>query len=142
MILPDINVLVYAHRADSPCHEMAAHAVKGLAEALPPFALCSFVCSGFLRIVTNHRIFAEPTPLGKGIEFIESLLDLENCRVVEPGDRHWKIFSTMLRDLKATGNLISDAYLASVAVEHGLELLTRDSDFRRFPDLRIHPLPV
>lgn len=140
MILPDINALVYAHRADSPCHEAAARAIKGLAESVSPFALCSFVCNGFLRLVTNHRIFAEPTPLEQGIRFIESLLDLENCRVVEPGDRHWKIFSNLLRESKATGNLVSDAYLAAVVVEHGLELLTRDSDFRRFPDLKLQPL--
>jgi hypothetical protein len=140
MVLPDINILVYAHRADSPYHEQAALTIRGLAESLSPFALCSFVCSGFLRIVTNHRIFAEPTPQEQGIQFVESLLSLENCRVVEPGDRHWRIFSTLLRDSKATGNLISDAYLAAVVVEHGLELVTRDSDFRKFPDLKMQSL--
>ncbi|MBI2338882.1 MAG: type II toxin-antitoxin system VapC family toxin [Deltaproteobacteria bacterium] len=139
MILPDINILVYAHRADSPYHLKAAKAVDGLATSLSPFALCSFVCSGFLRIVTNHRIFVEPTPISDGIRFLESLLTRDNCRTVEPGERHWEIFSTFLKETKATGNLVSDAYLASIAVEHGLELLTHDSDFKRFAELKICP---
>ena len=140
MILPDVNILVYAHRADSPCHQKAAEAIKEIAESLAPFALCSLVCSGFLRIVTNHRIFAEPSTLEQGISFLEALLGLENCRILEPGDRHWKIFSTMLRHSKATGNLITDATLAAICVEHGLELLTQDSDFRRFRELKTQGL--
>ena len=82
MILPDVNILVYAHRIESPYHQKAAKVVTAIAESMTPFALCSFVCSGFLRLVTNHRIFAEPTPLEQGIRFIEALLNLENCRII------------------------------------------------------------
>ncbi len=140
MILPDVNILVYAHRKESPYHQMAAKAVNKMATSLSPFALCSFVCNSFLRLVTNHRIFAEPTPLEQALAFIESLLELDHCTLVEPGDRHWTIFSTLLRKSKSTGNLITDAYLAAISVEHGLELLTRDSDFKRFPELKIQEL--
>lgn len=135
MILPDVNILIYAHRTESPSHQKVAEYLKGLAEGLNPFAMCSFVCSGFLRIVTNHRIFAEPTPLEVALSFLENLLHLEHCRIIEPFNRHWEIFTTLTRDAKATANLISDAYVASIALEHGCTLLTSDSDFRKFPQL-------
>ncbi|MBI2067845.1 MAG: type II toxin-antitoxin system VapC family toxin [Deltaproteobacteria bacterium] len=137
MILPDINLLVYAHRHDAPQHTQAAETLQKLADSLSPFALTSFVLTGFLRIVTNQRIFVEPSLLDDALLFIENLLELDHCRVVEPGERHWEIMSIMLRESKATGNLVSDAYLAAVAVEHGCTLLTNDADFRRFPELRV-----
>ncbi len=102
-----------------------------------PFALSSFVSSGFIRLVSNHRIFRDPTPLVQSINFIESLLTLQNCRVVEPEGRHWKIFRSFLEEAGATGNLVSDAYLAAIAMEHGCDLLTNDADFRKFSGLRI-----
>lgn len=139
MILPDINVLVYAHRTDSPHHATAAQLVKNLVRSLAPFALTSFVLSGFLRIITNHRIFVQPSPLSEGISFVESLMALDHCRMVEPEGRHWEIFSTLLKASKATGNIVSDAYVAAIAVEHGCELLTNDRDFRKFPELKIVP---
>lgn len=137
MILPDIQILVYAHRKENPYHEKAAQHLLQMAQSLSPFALCSFVCSGFLRLVTNHRIFVEPTSLDTAMLFIESLLQLEHCRVLEPGPRHWPIFSTLLKEARATGNLVSDAYLASIAIEHGCELLTHDRDFLKFPELKV-----
>lgn len=142
MILPDINFLIYAHRADSPFHEQALNFFKKIVSSPAPFALSSFASGGFIRIVTNHRIFQDPTPLSQAISFVESLLALENCRLVEPGERHWKIFRSFLEEAGATGNLVSDAYLAAIAVEHGCELLTNDADFRKFSGLKIEHLAV
>lgn len=135
MILPDINILVYAHRSDSAFHKEAKTAIEDLANSLAPFALSSFVCSGFLRIVTHHRIFNETSSLKEALSFIEILLGSEQCRLVEPQNRHWEIFSALLKKSNATANLISDAYLAAIAIENGCTLLTRDSDFRIFPEL-------
>lgn len=137
MILPDIQILVYAHRKESPFHNKAAERILTLSQSLSPFALCSFVCSGFLRLVTNHRIFVEPTPLETALSFLENLLHLEHCRIIEPGSRHWSIFSKFLRETRATGNLVSDTYLAALSVEHGCELLTHDRDFMKFPELKV-----
>ena len=135
MILTDINVLVYAHRPESPYHDRALKTVESMANSLSPFALCSFVCSGFLRIVTHHRIFFDPTPLNEAMTFLDDLLSLDQCRIVEPQNRHWGIFSMLLKIAPVTANLISDAYLASIAIENGCTLLTKDSDFKRFPEL-------
>lgn len=140
MILPDINILIYAHRSESPFHDKAKKILESMANSLSPFALCSFVCSGFLRIVTNHRIFQYPTPLAQARAFVEDLISLENCRIVEPQNRHWPILSALLRETSATANLVSDAYLAAIVIENGCALLTKDSDFRRFSQLEIKML--
>lgn len=135
MILPDINILIYAHRVDSPFHQQAKEALEKLANSLSPFAVSSFVSSGFLRIVTNHRVFKEPTPLKEALLFLEELQSLENCRIIEPQNRHWEIFSKLVSQAHAVGNLISDAYLAAIAIENGCTLLTRDTDFKKFSEL-------
>lgn len=135
MILPDINILVYAHRPESPWHSKAKKIVESWGNSLSPFALCSFVCAGFLRIVTNHRIFQDPTSLDEAVAFVEDLKALENCRIVEPQGRHWMILKKILRENTVTANLVSDAYLAAITIENGCTLLTQDSDFRRFQEL-------
>ena len=140
VILPDINVLVYAHRKESPRHAHAAEIVTQIATALVPFALSSFVCNGFIRIVTNHRIYREPTPLKQALVFVESLIARPNCRQIEPSESHWLIFKQLLQETKATGNLVSDAYLAAIAIEHGCEILTDDSDFSKFSMLKVQKL--
>lgn len=140
MITPDINVLVYAHRPESPYHDKAADRLSRLAESPSPFALSSFVASGFIRIVTNHRIFIEPTSVIEAVAFIDSLRELPQCRTIEPGSGHWDIFKELTRGSRTTGNLVSDAYLAAIVIEHGCELLTADSDFSRFQGLKVAKL--
>lgn len=136
MNLPDINVLIGAHRPESPYHGQALSAVNGFARGLAPFALCSFVASGFIRIVTNPRIFAEPTPLKQAVAFLDELMTLEHCRMVEPAGRHWTILKALINDARPTGNLVSDAYLAAIAVENGCEIVTFDADFLKFRELK------
>lgn len=141
MILPDINILIYAHRPESPWHPVAKEVLVQMAESLSPFALSSCVCSGFMRIVTNRRIFQQPTALDEAMGFVNDLISLENCRMVEAGSRHWRIMQTLLIDSRATANLMSDAYLAATAIENGCTLLTRDADFKRFKGLDLRMLP-
>ena len=139
MQLPDVNVLIYAHREDAPEHPRYAAWLRGLTASAAPFALSGVVLAGFLRIVTNPRIFNPPTPMDTAIAFCEGLVTRPRAVIVAPGRQHWDIFVSLCRDIQ--GPLASDAYLAALAIEHGCELMTTDSDFARFPGLRWgHPL--
>ncbi len=106
-----------------------------------PYGLSELVLSGFLRIVTHPKVFAQPTPLPKAIAFCEALRSQPNATVLSPGARHWQIFTALCAEIGARGNLIPDAYLAALAIESGSEWITTDGDYRRFQGLRVcHPL--
>ena len=141
MQLPDVNVLIYAHRRESPEHERYAHWLTRVAESPEPFALSELGASGFVRIVTNSRIWDEPTPTADALAFIERLRQRSNARLLTHGSASWDIFAHLCVLARARGKLVADAYHAALAIEHGCELVTADSDFARFPGLRHrHPL--
>ena len=139
MLLPDINVLIYAHREDAPEHDRYASWLQSLVAGPQPFAISELALSGFLRIVTNPRIFQPATPMGHALEFCQRLLDWPTAVRLLPTARRWTVFAELCQ--KIHGPLVSDAYLAALAIEHGCELVTTDGDFERFPGLRWrHPL--
>ena len=110
-------------------------------QADQPYGLSELVLSGFLRIVTHPKVFAQPTPLPKAIAFCEAVRSQPNATVLSPGARHWQIFTALCGEIGARGNLIPDAYLAALAIESGSEWITTDGDYRRFQGLRVrHPL--
>lgn len=136
MVLPDVNVLVYAFRADTENHASHRSYVQGLLEGDEAFGLSSIVLSGFLRVVTHPRIFAMPDSIEDALAFTHTLRGSELAVSVEPGPRHWEIFERLCRDANARGNLVPDAYLAALAIESGCEWITTDRDYARFPGLR------
>lgn len=136
MILPDVNVLVYAHREDMTEHAGYAGWLTEVAGGDEAFALSSASAAGFVRIVTNPRIFRQPTTTSVAVSFIDALMKSPSCRWVEPGDRWWITFANLCERAGARGNLIPDAQLAAVAIEHGYRLATADSGFARFPGLQ------
>jgi toxin-antitoxin system PIN domain toxin len=139
MQLPDVNVLIYAHREDAPEHDRYASWLRALTESDEPFALSETVLAGFLRIVTNPRVFDPPTPMETALAFCQRLVDWPRASLVAPSRRHWDVLTHLCRDIK--GPLVADAYIAALAIEHGCELITTDGDFARFPGLRWrHPL--
>ena len=142
MLLPDVNVLIYAHIEDSsPEHAEYAAWVTRLATGPEPFALSVLVLSGFVRVVTNPRIFDPPSDLDQSFAFIFELTERPTARIVGPGPDHLPIFETLCRESGAAGKLVADAQHAAVAVEHGCTIVSTDSDFGRFPRLRWqHPL--
>jgi uncharacterized protein len=141
MLLPDVNVLIYAHRRESPEHERYAEWLTRLAEGPEPFALSELGASAFVRIVTNSRIWDEATSTEGALEFIERLRQRSNARLLTHGVASWDIFAQLCVAGRARGKLVADAYHAALAIEHGCELVTTDSDFARFPGLRYrHPL--
>jgi len=142
MLLPDVNVLIYAHRTDS-CEEHPAYAewLTTLAIGREPFALSSLCLAGVVRIVTNPRVFQRPSTLDEVFGFIGALVERNNAHVVHPGPRHMEIFEDLCRRSRAGSKLVADAQHAAVAIEHGCTMVTTDSDFDRFPSLRWqHPL--
>lgn len=141
MLLPDVNILIYAHRAESPDHERYAEWLHQLASGAEPFGLSDLGASGFVRIVTNPRIWDEPTTTEDALEFIERLRRRSNARTLSHGAASWEHFARLCRETQARGKLVADAYHAALAIEHGCELVTTDSDFARFVGLRHrHPL--
>jgi len=141
MELPDINVLIYAHREDSPEHERYAAWLDRLVNSAAPYALSSVTLGGFLRLVTNPRIFQPATPMALALAFCHQLLSRANAAFLQPGARHWPIMVDLIEQSNCRGAMVSDAYLAALTIEHGCELITADGDFARFPNLRWrHPL--
>lgn len=141
MILCDVNVFVYAFREDMLDHARYRRWLEDQVNGPAAFGLSELVLSGFLRVVTHPKIFAEPSTLAHSLDFIDTLRGLSNCRMVAPGSRHWSIFTRLCDDAGAKGNLIPDAYHAALTIEHGCEWITTDRGFARFPGLNWrHPL--
>ncbi len=142
MLLPDVSVLVYAHRRDSGVeHERYAEWLTRLATGPEPFALSVLALSGVVRITTNPRVFRRPSRLDDVFAFIDELTTRPTARVLGPGREHMGIFKDLCEAAGASGKLVADAQHAAIAVEHGCTLVTTDSDFDRFPGLRWqHPL--
>lgn len=141
MQLPDVNVLIYAHREDAPEHDQYAKWLESLTAGPEPFAVAEVVLASFLRIVTNPRIFDPSTPMKTAIAFCSQLVDCPQAVMVGPNRRHWALFLDLCAPIK--GPLVTDAYIAALAIEHGCQLITTDSDFARFKGLRWrHPLGV
>ena len=136
MVLLDVNVVVNAMREEAPRHELVSTFVDALRAAPEPFGLSDVVLSGALRVLTHPRIFNPPTPSARAQAFVTALRNTPNAVVVQPGERHWNIFSDLVKQTGAVGNLISDAWYAALAIEHGCEWISDDADFARFPGLR------
>ncbi len=141
MILPDVNVLVYAFREASPGHAQYRDWLRARVASPEAFGLSDLVLSGVMRILTHPSVFSPPTPTDAALEFVDALRSQPNAVLIAPGPRHWEIFSQLCVSARAKGNLIPDAYHAALAIEHGCEWITTDRDYARFPALRWrHPL--
>jgi toxin-antitoxin system PIN domain toxin len=141
VILTDANVLIYAFRRDVDRHEEYRAWLERAITEETAFGITDLVLSAFVRISTHPRVFAHPSTLNEALDFCNFLLTLPHAVRVVPGIRHWNLFSDLCRQSHARGNLITDAYLAALAIEAGAEWITTDRDFARFPKLRWrHPL--
>jgi toxin-antitoxin system PIN domain toxin len=141
MRLVDVNVLVYAFRADAPDHAAHRAWVQALLDSHEAYAVSDHVLAGFLRVVTHPKVFRPATPLKAALAFALAFRDRANAVPLAPGARHWGIFTRLCREANARGNLVPDAWLAALAIESGCEFVTTDRDYARFPGLRWrHPL--
>jgi uncharacterized protein len=143
MLCVDVNVLVFAHRADLSEHPTYRPLLERLANNDQPLGLPDAVLSGFARVMTSRRIFTEPTSSADVWEAIDSLLEAPAALQVRPGERHWPLFRQLAEDIDARGNDIADAYLAAYALENNATWLSADRGFARFQRLRwTHPLDL
>lgn len=133
--MPDVNVLVYAHRAHLHRHAAAAAWLEDLATSAQAFALSELVIPGFVRVVTNPRVFSSPSTTDEALTFLDELIARPTCRLVRPGPRHLGIFTNLCRDHQAMGGFVADAYHAALAIEHGCTWVSYDTDFARFKAL-------
>ena len=136
MLLIDANVLLNAYREDAVDHAAYYAWLNGVFRSHGSFALPDIVAAAFVRIVTNPRIFAHPEPVDRALANIEDLQSRSECVWLRAGERHWAIFAGLCRAADARGNLITDAWLAALAIEYDCELISADRDFVKFPGLR------
>jgi toxin-antitoxin system PIN domain toxin len=141
VILPDVNVLVYAARTDTPeCARYRAWLERSLMGP-EPVAITSPVVAGFLRVVTNARIFARPSSLEDALAFVGAVLDAPAAVVPALSERLVPTLAEVCRAAGATADRVPDAYLAALALDLDAELITADRGFARFEGLRWrHPL--
>jgi hypothetical protein len=135
VILVDANILLYAEDQISPQHLAARAWWDAVLSGKSPVCLCWTVLGAFIRIGTNPRVFEHPLSLAQALARVQSWLDQPCTRLISPTERHWIVFQKMLREGQAVANLVTDAHLAALAVEHGCELISTDADFSRFPGL-------
>ncbi len=135
MILVDANILLYSEDSLSEHHEPARAWWDARLSGSAPVCLCWPVLTAFIRIATNARLHQRPLTLKEAVERVQSWMDQPCVRMIHPAEQHWEIFQRMLFDGNATANLVSDAHLAALAIEHNCELCSTDADFARFPRL-------
>lgn len=136
MIIPDINLLVYAYNSDAPDHERARLWWEASLSATRPVGLAWAVMLGYLRLMTSRSVLIDPFSPTQAIGHMRSWLERPQVLVVGPGTRHLDLIEELMRAGSAAGQLTTDAHLAALAIEHQAELCSNDSDFGRFPGLR------
>ena len=138
MIALDTNILIYARRQESPHHAPARKLLRQLAEGDEPWAIAWPCVYEFLRVITHPRVFDPPTEMEVALEDLASLLDSPSLVLLGEGPVHVAHLERAVSEGGATGNLVHDAHIAALVVEHGVsELWTADKDFRRFPGIAI-----
>lgn len=136
MILPDVNVLIYAFREGVPEHSLCRPWLEAVIENDTRFGISPLTLAALVRITTNRRAYPAPTSLESAFAFCDSLLGMPNCQVVEPGERHFSIFKRLCLETGTSGPRVTDAWFAALAIESGCEWITLDRDFARFPGLK------
>jgi toxin-antitoxin system PIN domain toxin len=138
VIAVDTNLLVYAHRADSPWHDRAAARVRALAEGPQPWAIPWPCVHEFLAIVTHPRIFKTPTPLAGALDQAAAWFESPSLSMLQEGDGYWAIFQSLVVEARVAGPRVHDARIAALCLSHGvLELWSADRDFSLFPSLTV-----
>lgn len=141
VIIPDINLLVYAYNSDAPDHRSARRWWEETLSAPHSVGLPWVVLMGFLRVMTSRRILVRPIETSEAIAHIRSWLEQPQASIVNPGPRHLDLLKMLSSSARVAGELTTDLHLAAIAIEHQADLCSNDSDFGRFPGLRwVNPL--
>jgi len=135
VILADVNVLLYAFRADAEDHARYKEWLESVVNGPSAYGICPQSLASLVRICTHPRIFSRSSKIEDAFEFSRALLSQPNATVIAPGERHWSIFESLCQTSRATGNLAQDAWFAALAIESGCEWITTDRDYARFEGL-------
>jgi uncharacterized protein len=136
MIIPDINLLLYAYDSDSPFHVKASAWWERCLSGAELVGMPLVVLFGFIRVSTHARVFQNPMSILEASEIVQSWLESPVAQILEPGSDHMHQVLKLLGLVGTAGNLVSDAQIAALAIEYGAVLHTADADFSRFPGLR------
>jgi uncharacterized protein len=136
MIIPDINLLIYAYNEAAPHHARARAWWEGLLQREHPIGIPWVVTLGFIRLVTHPRVLNEPLTPDAALQCVEVWLEQPTVQVLDPGPRHLVLVRSLFEATGVAGSLTTDTHLAAIALEHQCELHSNDADFRRFPGLR------
>jgi uncharacterized protein len=137
LIIPDVNLLLYAYHAGVVQHERARRWVEAAFSGNEPVRLPWLCIGAFLRIATHPQVFADPYTTVEAVSIVQSWFAAPAVAVIEPGERYWAILSRLVVDAQVRGALVTDAMLAAMAIEAGATLATTDRDFRRFDGLKL-----
>ena len=136
MICPDVNVLVYAYRGDFDEHETFRTWLDTSLDGPEPLGLADTVLIGFLRVVTNRRIFENPAPTTAALSFVNAVRTAPTARRLQATEATWQQFEQFAaRDSLVVGNLVPDAWIAALAISNGARVATADAGFARFEGL-------
>ena len=137
MKLLDVNVLIYAVSRDAPQHSRAREWLERTLSGEETVALPWIVVLGFLRVTTHPRVLTRPLSAEQALDVVDGWLTRSNVVTLPAGDEHWALLRPLLSAAGTAGNLTTDTHLAALAIEAGCELCSTDSDFGRFPNLRL-----
>ncbi len=138
MVVPDANVILYAHNEADIRHERAKSWWQNALNGDEFVGLSWQVILAFVRISTNRRIVASPFTIGESLDIVREWLDRDRVLLLQPGFGHLTIFSDLLAQAGVGGELVADAHLAALAIENGATLVSHDRDFQRFSGLKLY----
>ena len=136
MIVPDINLLIYAYDAESPFNLAATRWWEGLINGDEQVGLPWVVSTGFIRIITNPRMINFPLSPLEAVDYVRQWLGMPHVSAIDPGDEHMRYFRQNIEAVGRGGDNVPDAHIAALAMERDAVVHTRDRGFRRFPGLR------
>ena len=136
MILPDLNLVIFAHNSDAPLHARARAWWEGLLNGAEPVAIPWVVALGFIRLMTHRAVLVTPMQPADALAHVRAWFAQAVVQTIEPGSQHLDVLERMLLAAGTAANLTTDAHLAALAIEHQCELHSNDNDFTRFPGLR------
>ncbi|MDQ3721831.1 MAG: PIN domain-containing protein [Actinomycetota bacterium] len=135
MLVLDVNVVIAAHRVDHTHHTMMSRWFRAVASGAEAFSVPHVVWASFVRLVTNRHAFRTPTPRDRAFAFVDAVRAHHNHRSLEPGPRHLALLRLLCEESDATGDLVADAVIAAIALEHGCAVASLDRDFARFSSI-------
>lgn len=136
MIVPDINLLIYAHNDQSPYHEIARQWWENVLNGSEPVGIPWVVSTGFIRLMANPRAVAAPVSTAEAARYVQEWFQHDHIKPINPGDDHLRFLLQNLQVAAGGPNSVADAHIAAIAMEHRAEVHTNDSDFDCFSSLK------